>query len=62
LTFPREPQTPNPACLDRFSSGGRGLCVAVIGVFNWRSHRAPLGDWEYVPLKGQVTICYDSDA
>src|ERR1019366_9536216 len=42
----------------------RGCCVvALTGVFNWRSKRATLGDWEDIPIKGrEVILCFDADA
>jgi putative DNA primase/helicase len=42
----------------------RGICtIAINGVYNWRSTRGTLGDWEDVMIKNRdITICFDADA
>ena len=38
-------------------------CLALYGVFSWRSSLGTLGDWEDIPLKGRrIVICFDADA
>jgi putative DNA primase/helicase len=39
------------------------VVVSLSGVWNWRSAKGPLPDWEEIPLKDrEVVIVYDSDA